>query len=126
MRLLSLFSGVGTTELAAKELGFETIGFCEIDSFAQSILCKRFPCVPICKDIKSMKGDEFGAVDVVCGGFPCQDLSVAGRKAGLEGERSGLWFEMLRIVREVRPRYVLAENVRGAINLALDTVAAGL
>lgn len=126
MKLLSLFSGVGTTELAARELGFKTTAFCEIDPFAQSILCKRFPGMPICTDIRSMRGDEFGAVDVVCGGFPCQDLSVAGRKAGLEGARSGLWFEMLRIVREVRPRYVLAENVRGAINLALDTVTAGL
>lgn len=126
MKLLSLFSGIGTTEIAAHELGFKTAAFCEIDPFAQSILEKRFPCVPICTDIRSMKGDEFGAVDVVCGGFPCQDLSVAGRKAGLEGARSGLWFEMLRIVREVRPRYVLAENVRGAINLALDTVTAGL
>lgn len=126
MRLLSLFSGVGTTELAARELGFETAAFCEIDPFAQSILCKRFPGVPICTDIRNMRGDEFGAVDVVCGGFPCQDLSVAGKKAGLDGERSGLWFEMLRIVRNIRPRYVLAENVRGAINLALDTVTAGL
>lgn len=126
MRLLSLFSGVGTTELAARELGFETAAFCEIDPFAQSILCKRFPGVPICTDIRNMRGDEFGAVDVVCGGFPCQDLSVAGKKAGLDGERSGLWFEMLRVIREVRPRYVLAENVRGAINLALDTVTAGL
>lgn len=126
MRILSLFSGIGTTELAARELGFETAAFCEIDSFAQSILEKRFPGVPICTDIRSIRGDEFGAVDVVCGGFPCQDLSVAGKKAGLEGERSGLWFEMLRIVREIRPRYVLAENVRGAVNLALDTVTAGL
>lgn len=126
MRILSLFSGIGTTELAARELGFEIAAFCEIDPFAQSILEKRFPGVPICTDIRSMKGDEFGAVDVICGGFPCQDLSVAGKRAGLDGERSGLWFEMLRIVREIRPRYVLAENVRGAINLALDVVAAGL
>lgn len=78
MRLLSLFSGIGTTEIAAHELGFKTAAFCEIDPFAQSILEKRFPCVPICTDIRSMRGDEFGAVDVVCGGFPCQDLSVAG------------------------------------------------
>jgi len=85
MRFLSLFSGIGTTELAARELGFEIAAFCEIDPFAQSILEKRFPCVPICTDIRSMKGDEFGAVDVICGGFPCQDLSVAGRKAGLGG-----------------------------------------
>lgn len=126
MKLLSLFSGIGTTELAARKLGFETAAFCEIDSFAQSILRKRFPGVPICTDIRSMKGDEFGTVDAVFGGFPCQDLSVAGRRAGLEGERSGLWFEMLRIVRNIRPRYVLAENVRGAINLALDTVTVGL
>lgn len=126
MRLLSLFSGIGTTELAARGLGFETVAFCEIDSFAQKILKKRFPGVPIYDDIRALRGDEFEAVDAVCGGFPCQDLSVAGKKAGLDGERSGLWFEMLRIVRNIRPRYVLAENVRGAINLAIDTVTAGL
>lgn len=126
MRFLSLFSGIGTTELAARELGFEIAAFCEIDPFARSILEKRFPGVPICTDIRSMRGDEFGAVDVICGGFPCQDLSVAGKRAGLDGERSGLWFEMLRIVKGIRPRYVFAENVRGAINLALDTVTAGL
>lgn len=126
MRILSLFSGIGTTELAARSIGFETAAFCEIDEFAQAILARRFPGVPICTDIKNIKGDEFEAIDVICGGFPCQDLSVAGKKAGLEGARSGLWFEMLRVIREVRPRYVLAENVRGAINLALDTVTAGL
>lgn len=126
MRLLSLFSGIGTTELAARGLGFETVAFCEIDSFAQKILKKRFPGVPIYDNIKTLRGDEFGAVDVVCGGFPCQDLSVAGKKVGLAGARSGLWFEMLRLAETIRPAFVLAENVRGAINLALDTVTAGL
>ena len=126
MRLCSLFSGIGTTELAARGLRFETVAFCEIDSFAQKILKKRFPGVPIYDDIRALRGDEFEAVDAVCGGFPCQDLSVAGKKNGLSGARSGLWFEMLRLVEAIRPAFVLAENVRGAINLALDEVTLGL
>lgn len=126
MKLLSLFSGIGTTELAARSLGFETSAFCEIDPFAQKILAKRFPEVPIYDDIRALRGDECGAVDAVCGGFPCQDLSVAGKKNGLSGARSGLWFEMLRLVEAIRPAFVLAENVRGAINLALDEVTLGL
>lgn len=126
MKGLSLFSGIGGLDLAAGWAGIETTGFCEIEPFPVEILRRRWPNVPIVDDVRTVHGNEWRAVDIVFGGFPCQDLSSAGKKAGLEGARSGLWFEMLRIIREIRPRWVLAENVRGAVNLALDTVVSGL
>lgn len=127
MKALSLFSGIGGLDLAAEMAGIKVVAFCEIEPYPISILEKRYPGIPIYNDIRQLKGSDFNdRIDVIHGGFPCQDLSQAGKRAGLEGERSGLWFEMLRIISEVRPRYVLAENVRGAINLALDTVYSGL
>nr|WP_321503868.1 DNA cytosine methyltransferase [uncultured Dethiosulfovibrio sp.] len=123
---LSLFSGIGGLDLAAEWAGIKTVGFCEIEPFPVEILKRRWPNVPIVDDVRTVHGDGWEAVDIVFGGFPCQDLSSAGKKAGLEGPRSGLWFEMLRVIREIRPRWLLAENVRGAINLALDTVVSGL
>lgn len=126
MRALDLFSGIGGFALAGESLGIETAAFCEIEPFAVNVLQKRFPGVPVFPDVRELGGDSVGGIDIVCGGYPCQDLSVAGRQAGLEGARSGLWFEMLRVVSELRPAYVLAENVRGAVNLALPTVVSGL
>ena len=126
MRALSLFSGIGGLDLAAERVGIETVFFCEIEPFAVQVLNKRFHGVPVFNDVRGVTADAVGAVDIIHGGFPCQDLSVAGKQAGLEGERSGLWFEMLRVIHECRPRWVLAENVRGAVNLALDTVQSGL
>ena len=127
MRALSLFSGVGGLDIAAHAVGIETVAFCEIELFACRILAKRFPGIPIINDVREVVADgSLGAIDVVHGGFPCQDLSVAGKQRGLSGERSGLWYEMLRVVSELRPAYVLAENVRGACNLALPAVVSGL
>ena len=100
---------------------------CEIEPFCRTILNKRWPGVPVIEDVRTIRGEDYaGTIDIVFGGFPCQDLSVAGRQAGLSGERSGLWFEMLRVITSCRPRFVVAENVRGAVNLALDTVHMGL
>ena len=126
MRALDLFSGIGGFALAGESVGIETAAFCEIEPFAVGILKKRFPGVPVFSDVRELGADSIGGIDIVCGGFPCQDLSVAGKRAGLAGERSGLWYEMLRIIAGVRPHYVLAENVRGACNLALPTVVSGL
>lgn len=134
MKALSLFSGIGGLDLAAEACGIKTVAFCEIEEFPVSILKKRWSDVPIYDDVRKIKGDEFierlGTVDVVHGGFPCQDLSVAGKRAGLVCgggyTRSGLWYEMLRIISELRPRFVVGENVRGAISLALDKVQRGL
>jgi len=125
MNALSLFSGIGGLDLAAEWAGIKPVAFCEIDPYACEILKRRWPDVPILPDVREIDGRDW-PVDVVHGGFPCQDLSVAGKQAGLSGERSGLWFEMLRIISECRPRFVVAENVRGAVNLALDTVCSGL
>jgi len=127
LKALSLFSGIGGLDLAAEMAGIETAAFCEIEPFPVEVLKKRFPDVPIFGDVRKLKrGDIDGTIDIIHGGFPCQDLSTAGKQRGLEGERSGLWFEMLRVISEFRPRYVLAENVRGAVNLALDTVYSNL
>ncbi|NCC91368.1 MAG: DNA (cytosine-5-)-methyltransferase [Spirochaetia bacterium] len=131
MKGLSLFSGIGGLDIAAEWAGIETIGFCEIEPYPVSILRKRWKDVPVENDVRSIRGSEWGNADIVFGGFPCQDLSVAGKQKGLWDEdgtptRSGLWFEMLRVIHEIRPRWVLAENVRGAVNKALDTVQSSL
>ena len=120
---LSLFTGYGGFELAFKLAGLDvrTIGYVEIDKYAQEIIKARIKDgylddAPIFPDISAFDGEQFrGLVDVVMGGFPCQDLSTAGRRAGLDGDRSGLWWEMLRCIREVGPRYVLIENVAGIL-----------
>lgn len=135
MNALSLFSGIGGLDLAAEMVGIKVKAFCEIEPFPVEVLKKRFPGVPIFEDVRKLTAevirDRTGmgtsqSIDIIFGGFPCQDLSVAGNQRGLEGERSGLWFEMLRVISELRPRYVVAENVRGAVNLALDTVYTNL
>ncbi len=139
MKALSLFTGIGGLDLAAEQAGIKTIAMCENDPYASQILQLRWPDIPKFSDIRELSfkvNTEASSsnilnipvteIDVIHGGFPCQDLSVAGRQKGLEGQRSGLWYEMLRIISEIRPAYVLAENVRGAINLALDTVHTGM
>ena len=123
---LSLFSGIGGLDLAAEAAGFETVGFCEREPFAVEILRRRWPDVPIHDDVRTLDGGRYRGVCLVHGGFPCQDLSSAGKKEGLKGSRSGLWFEMLRAVREARPRWVLVENVRRTVHVALDEICSGL
>jgi len=108
---LDLFSGIGGFALAARWAGFETIGFCEIDKYAQKVLKKNFPGVPIYEDVTKLNGSQFKDIYLLTGGFPCQDISIAGKGAGIEGERSGLWTELHRIISEVRPKYALIENV---------------
>jgi DNA (cytosine-5)-methyltransferase 1 len=110
----SLFSGIGGFELGLERAipNSKTIWQCEQNAFAQKVLKKHWPDVPIYDDIKEMKHDTIDIVDIICGGFPCQDISQAGKGKGIaNGERSGLWFEMLRIIDIVRPRIAIAENV---------------
>ena len=129
MRGLSLFTGVGGLDLAARAAGIGALAMCEADSFCRMMLAKRFPSTPVIDDVRNVDGKSFrGKADIVFGGFPCQDLSFAqgAERKGLEGERSGLWFEMARVIREARPLWVLAENVLGAVSLALDTVTENL
>jgi DNA (cytosine-5)-methyltransferase 1 len=100
-----------------------TVGFCEIDTYCRRVLAKHWPGVPCHDDIRTMRPIP---ADIVCGGFPCQDISRAGRGAGLAGERSGLWSEFARIIREVRPRYAIVENVAMLRSRGLSTVLGDL
>jgi len=126
MRVGSLFAGIGGFDLGLERAGFQTAWFCEQDEFCQQVLTKHWPGVPIYDDICQLKGQDVEPVDILCGGFPCQDLSVAGRGAGIEGERSGLWSEYARLVGELRPRYVFVENVPALLTRGLGRVVGDL
>jgi DNA (cytosine-5)-methyltransferase 1 len=134
LRVLDLFSGIGGFSLGLERTGgFETVAFCEIEEFPRSVLAKHWPGVPIYGDVRELTADTLArdgiAVDVICGGFPCQDISVANVNAtGLAGERSGLWREYARLVGEIRPSFVIVENVaallgRGAADVIGDLAA---
>ena len=113
MKVLDLFSGIGGFSLGLERTGgFETVAFCEIEDYPRKVLAKHWPDVPIFGDVKELTNEQVGSIDVICGGFPCQDISVAGKQAGIkEGTRSGLWSEVSRLVSEIRPKYVIVENV---------------
>lgn len=120
MKVLDLFSGIGGFSLGLERAGFETVAFCEIDPFCRKVLNKHWPDVPIHEDIKELDGEQFrGTVELVCGGFPCQPFSVAGKQRGADDDRA-LWPEMLRVIREVQPTWVIGENVIGFEGMALD------
>ncbi len=124
LRVLDLFSGIGGFSLGLERTGgFETVAFCEIEDYPRRVLAKHWPDVPIYADALRRDGIT---VDVICGGSPCQDLSFAGKRAGIEGARSGLWSEYARLIGEIRPRYVLVENVPGLLSLGMGTVLGGL
>lgn len=112
MKVLDLFSGIGGFSLGLERAGMETVAFCEFDEHARKVLKKHWPEVPIHNDVRTLDGKQYrGTIDVVCGGFPCQDLSAAGNQKGFGGERSSLYREMLRIISECLPRYAIFENV---------------
>lgn len=115
MRVLSLFSGIGGFDLAAEWAGCEVVGQVEIDPFCNRVLAKHWPDVKRMEDIKDVKGTEFGTVDLICGGFPCQPFSCAGKRKGKDDSRH-LWPEMCRVIREAQPEWVLAENVSGLLS----------
>jgi DNA (cytosine-5)-methyltransferase 1 len=124
LRLLDLFSGIGGFSYAAERLvgGYETVTFVEREPFCQSVLRKHWPTVPIHDDITTYEPRRHSA-DVICGGFPCQDISTAGKQAGIkQGTRSGLFYELMRVVRLVEPRYIVLENVSAILANGLDTV----
>lgn len=122
----SLFAGIGGFDLGFERAGFKTSWQVEIDPYCQKVLAKNFPEAERFGDIRECGSHNLRPVDVICGGFPCQDVSWAGLGAGLEGERSGLWFQMLRIVRLLRPRFVLVENVSALLIRGFDSVIADL
>ena len=116
LKVLDLFSGIGGFSLGLHSTGiFETTKFVEFDSFCQKVLNKNFPNIPIEGDIRNVKGQEFEA-DVITGGFPCQPFSVAGKQKGTNDNRY-LWPEMFRLIKEIKPEFVIGENVQGLINL---------
>lgn len=121
-----LFSGIGGFSLGLERAGMRTAWFAETDPFASAVLRKHWPGVPNHGDVRSVRTGDVERVDVLCGGFPCQDISVAGSGRGLEGERSGLWFEYARIIGELRPRYVIVENVAALLGRGLDRVLGDL
>lgn len=123
----SLFSGIGGLELGLELAGLGPVRWqVEVDPWCLATLEKAWPNARRFNDVRSVGGDNLPAVDLICGGFPCQDISHAGKGKGLSGERSGLWSEMLRIVREIGPRVVVVENVTALQRRGLDVVARGL
>lgn len=115
MKVGSLFSGVGGFDLAFERAGFEIAWQCEIDRHASAVLKRHWPDVRLIGDVHDI-GPGDGPIDVLVGGFPCQDLSVAGRRAGLAGERSGLFFEFARCIETLAPEWVVIENVPGLLS----------
>jgi DNA (cytosine-5)-methyltransferase 1 len=114
MRVLSLFSGIGGFDLGFQLAGMDVVGMCEIDRHAQKVLKRHFPNATLHGDVRDVSYER-GTIDLVCGGFPCQDISVAGKRKGLHGDRSGLWFRFADIIAESLPLWVVIENVQGLL-----------
>ncbi len=123
MRYVSLFSGIEAATVAWEPLGWEPVAFAEVDAFPSAVLAERFPEVPNLGDVTKIDWSEvverYGAVDVVVGGSPCQSFSIAGNRTGLEGA-SGLMWEYVRALRDIRPRWAVWENVPGCLSSGPD------
>ena len=126
MNVGSLFSGIGGIELGFERQGFTTLWFVENDLYARAVLKKRFPNTPIYDDVTKVDWGAVPKVDVLTGGFPCQDISNAGKRVGISGSRSSLWKCYLEAIRVLRPRFALIENVSALINRGLDVVLSDL
>jgi DNA (cytosine-5)-methyltransferase 1 len=122
----SLFSGIGGFDLGFQRAGIETRWQVEIDPYCRRVLAKHFPDAKRFSDIRECGSHNLSDVDIVSGGFPCQDISNAGKRAGIDGERSGLWSEYARIICELRPRYVVVENVAALLGRGMERVLGDL
>ena len=122
MKFGSLFAGIGGFDLGLERSGMSCQWQVEIEDYPTKILEKHWPEVHRERDIKECSGSNLEPVDLICGGFPCQDISVAGTGAGLAGERSGLWYEMHRIIGDIKPRWVVVENVAALLSRGMDVV----
>lgn len=122
----SLFAGIGGFDLGLTRAGFDIAWQVEIDPYCQRVLAKHWPHVQRYGDIRAIDWGTVEPVDLLCGGFPCQDISLAGKGAGLTGERSGLWFEYANAIEVLKPRYVLIENVSALRSRGLDQVLGSL
>ncbi len=116
MKVFSLFRGVGGFDLAFKNHGYEIVGACEIDKYANQVCAKRFPGIPLWLDATKINPEELPDFDCLCAGFPCPTFSIAGKRLGLEEPRGRLFFEIIRIARQKRPRLLLLENVKGLLS----------
>lgn len=130
--MLNLFAGVGGCVLGLQRAGIEPAAFCDVDPECRAVLAKNWPGVRCFDDVRTLKGSDVGPVDIITGGFPCQDISTARTGSGLplgdglDGARSGLWFEQLRLVDELRPDYVVGENVAALCGRGLDRILTSL
>ena len=126
MRVVSLFSGIGGMDLGLERAGMEVVAFVELSALCRAVLRKHWPKIPQFEDVRDVGAHNLPACDVLAGGFPCQDVSDAGKKEGVHGEQSGLWWEFHRIIREMGPRYVIMENVPGLFARGMDQVLGSL
>jgi DNA (cytosine-5)-methyltransferase 1 len=132
MKVLDLFSGIGGFSLGLGRAGMQTVAFCEIDPFCRRVLRKHWPDVPIYGDVrnlnaKRLQADGIRQIDVICGGFPCQDISAANKNGeGLRGKRSGLWQEYASLIEEIKPRFAIIENVANLRSRGLGRILGDL
>jgi DNA (cytosine-5)-methyltransferase 1 len=122
----SLFSGIGGFDLGLERAGMRVAWQADADEFCRRVLARHWPDVPCYEDVRELRGSDVEPVDVLCGGFPCQDISAAGKGAGIDGEQSGLWSEFARLICELRPDYVIVENVSALLGRGLGRVLGDL
>lgn len=127
LKVLDLFSGIGGFAIASDLVGgFETVAFCEINPYCQKVLNLRYPNVPVFEDVRNITAQSLSSagisVEAIFGGFPCQDISSAGNRQGIEGDRSSLFFEIVRLICALTPRVVVLENVAALLGRGLDRV----
>lgn len=126
LTFISLFAGIGGIDLGLERAGMRCVAQVEIDDYCNRVLAKHWPQVQRFRDVRSVGAHNLPRADVIAGGFPCQDISDAGKRVGITGQRSGLWTEFARIICELRPRYVLVENVAALLHRGIDTVLGDL